>query len=73
MIAMPLELTRIVGDSREACRHNTHTVFGAISQVIPLPEPTAEQRMKLIEASGSLDFWDRDEEDIYTLEDGDPV
>ena len=36
-------------------------------------EPTARQRLRLIELSGTLDFWDRDEEDIYTLDDGEPL
>ena len=36
-------------------------------------EPTSEQRMRIVEASGTLDFWDRPEEDIYSLEDGEPV
>ena len=36
-------------------------------------DPTNEQHMKLIEQSGTLDFWDRPEEDIYTLDDGEPA
>lgn len=36
-------------------------------------DPTQLQRMRLIETSGVLDFWDRPEEEIYTLEDGDPA
>lgn len=36
-------------------------------------EPTSMQRMRIIELSGSLDFWNRAEEDIYTLEDGESV
>ena len=30
-------------------------------------------RMRIVEVSGTLDFWDRPEEDIYSLEDGEPV
>lgn len=36
-------------------------------------DPTVDQRMRIVEVSGTLDFWDRPEEDIYSLEDGDPV
>lgn len=36
-------------------------------------DPTSEQQMRLIEISGTLDFWDRPEEDIYSLENGKPV
>lgn len=36
-------------------------------------DPTTEQAMRLVEFSGSLDFWDRPEEDIYTLDDGRPI
>ncbi len=36
-------------------------------------DPTTEQAMRLVELSGSLDFWDRPEEDIYTLDDGRPI
>jgi hypothetical protein len=28
-------------------------------------DPTPEQRMRIVEASGVLDFWKRPEEDIY--------
>ena len=37
------------------------------------PRPTSDQRMLIVEASGTLDFWDRPEEDIYSLDDGEPV
>lgn len=43
------------------------------SRVVFPSEPTAEQRMRIVEASEVLDFWDRPEEDIYSLEDGEPV
>ncbi len=41
--------------------------------VSPPSDPTTEQAMRLVELSGSLDFWDRPEEDIYTLDDGRPI
>ena len=36
-------------------------------------DPTSDQRMRIVEVSGTLDFWDRPEEDIYSPEDGEPV
>jgi len=36
-------------------------------------EPTLEQRLALIQESGAFAFWDRPGEDIYTLEDGEPL
>ncbi len=35
--------------------------------------PTIDQRMKIVEQSGVLDFWDDPREDIYTLDDGEAV
>ncbi len=37
------------------------------------PEPSSAQVLRLIEASGTLSFWDSPAEDIYTPEDGEPV
>jgi hypothetical protein len=36
-------------------------------------DPTSDQLMRAVEVSGVLDFWDREEENIYTLEDGESV
>ena len=36
-------------------------------------EPTRYQWMKLIENSGSFEFWTHPDEDIYTEEDAEPV
>ena len=36
-------------------------------------DPTPEQTMRIVETSGALDFWEREQEDIYTTEDGEPV
>ena len=48
-----------------------------MSRFIPVydapSDPTLEQRMRIVEVSGTLDFWDRAEEDIYSPEDGDPA
>jgi hypothetical protein len=42
-------------------------------KVLPDEEPTAEQRMRLVEQSGVLDFWKDERENIYTYKDGEPV
>lgn len=39
---------------------------------MPYMEPDAEQMMRVVGQSGTLDFWDSAEEDIYSLEDGEP-
>ncbi len=36
-------------------------------------DPTAQQHMRIIEASGILDFWDDPGEDIYSPENGEPL
>lgn len=36
-------------------------------------EPDTRQMMRLVEFSGSLGFWDDPAEDVYTLDDGEPV
>lgn len=36
-------------------------------------DPTESQRLRLIELSGVLDFWDDPEEDVYTAEDSEPL
>jgi hypothetical protein len=42
--------------------------------VQPEPEdPTTEQCMRAVEASGVLDFWDDPIEDVYSVSDGDSV
>ena len=40
---------------------------------IPLREATDEELMYLVAKTGAFSFWDKTEEDIYTLEDGSPV
>jgi len=48
------------------------TTFDA--HLVELPaDPTTEQLMRTVEASGTLDFWDDPREDIYTVEDGEPL
>jgi len=51
----------------------TKTSSSARMVVFPPADPTSEQRMKLIEDSDVLDFWDRPEEDGYTETDGAPI
>lgn len=49
-------------------------VTNSVVSILDAPsDPTPEQRMRIIEVSGTLDFWDRAEEDIYSPEDGDPA
>ena len=36
-------------------------------------DPTPEQRMRLVEQSGTLDFWNDPAEDGYAEEDGKPL
>jgi len=36
-------------------------------------DATEEQRLRLMEISGTHDFWSQPGEDIYTLDDGEPV
>ncbi len=71
---MPSASVRLMegGRIREASMQGTETVYGAIGTFV-FPEPTAEQRMKLIEASHVLEFWAKDEEDIYTIGDGESI
>ncbi|MCH8806643.1 MAG: hypothetical protein IH986_11205 [Planctomycetes bacterium] len=47
---------------------STHVVISNIAA-----DPTPEQSMRIVEVSGTLDFWDREEENIYTADDGEPV
>ena len=50
------------------------TSYEAQTSVHAVPEdPTVEQRMIVVEASGALSFWDHPDEDVYSLEDGEPV
>lgn len=55
---------------------NLRTFLDARSVFIVHPkpkDPTAEQRMAIIEASGILSFWNDPEEDIYSDADGEAV
>lgn len=51
---------------------NTMTVRGSIVTVFPErpADATPAQTLKLIEQSGTLDFWNDEGEDVYTHEDG---
>ena len=65
-ISSPREVD--VADLRTETRH-----VGPFPTFVHPPDPTAGERMKIIEASGTLAFWDDDGEDIYTENDGDAV
>ena len=36
-------------------------------------DPTADERLRLLESSGSLDFWNHPGEDVYSKDDGEPA
>jgi len=52
----------------ETVRHSVVSTFHTRPS-----DPTDAQVLGLIEQSGVLDFWNRDEEDVYTHEDGEPI
>jgi antitoxin (DNA-binding transcriptional repressor) of toxin-antitoxin stability system len=57
----------------------------AVAEIKPVVEPAADtlphpqldadtkQAMRLVEASGTLGFWARPEEDVYSESDGEPI
>ena len=50
------------------------TVVNSVHGYVGAPsDPTSTQCMRLVELSGTLDFWDDPQEDIYSPEDGDPL
>ena len=52
----------------------TETSYCRVSSVICYPsDASTEDQMRLVEASGTLEFWDDPSEDIYTENDGDAV
>lgn len=52
----------------------TETVYFRCLEVIhDPPEVTTQDQMNIVEYSGTLDFWDKPEEDIYSESDGDAV
>ena len=74
MIVEPIEPIQI--GPREITENEliTTVVNQPIWILSPNPsEPTSEQRMRLLESSGALDFWSAPGEDIYSIDDGDPI
>lgn len=64
-----------IGD-REAVRDESETAASPGIIYVPAPppsDPTSEQYLRAIETSGVVSFWERPEEDVYSLEDGEPV
>ena len=55
---------------RELVEDEPLTSSTAVHFPVPAVDPTPEQLMRIVEVSGTLDFWDSDAEDIYTSEDG---
>lgn len=60
------------GDAVLAAGAPTATVSTAVRHFV-VDDPTIAQMMRAVELSGTLEFWRDPREDIYTLEDGDPV
>jgi len=60
---------------REVLEDEPQTTVCAPPLVVhgPILEPTTEQCLRAIEVSGTVDFWDRPEEDLYTDSDGEQV
>ena len=49
------------------------SVSNRVIYVPSISDPTTDQLMRIVEVSGAFDFWDSPEEDIYSVEDGEPV
>jgi hypothetical protein len=57
----------VVDASRLTTEPGTRTVY------ILADDPTSEERHKLLETSGTLDFWNDPAEDVYSEDDGEPI
>ena len=64
--------TELIDTGQRVLPDETHTI-GAPMPIVDNSDPNLGQRMKLMELSGVLDFWDDPEEDIYSPEDGSPI
>lgn len=75
MTTQPLDATLITPDVREIGDEQVETTIGnvVLQQVPNPPDPSEKQRLRLIELSGVLDFWENPKEDIYTPEDGEAL
>lgn len=52
----------------------TETIYVRTSStIIHPPEATTQDQMNIVEASGSLEFWNDSSEDVYGENDGDAV
>ena len=59
---------------REVDENQPETALDAPLIEITVPhDPSLEQMMRIVEVSGTLDFWDDPREDIYSLDDGEPL
>ncbi len=64
----------IEGTVREVGENEPETGLDAHHVSFPVAaDPTPEQMMRAVEASGVLDFWNDPQEDIYSSEDGQPL
>ena len=69
---MSEEMTEIRSRIVEEFDTLTSSVAVGEQWIVPA-EPTGKQRMRIVEVSGTLAFWDRPEEDVYSLNDGEPA
>ncbi len=60
-------------EAEEAAVRMTQTIPSELAYVRAPMDPGEEQRLRLMELSGAYSFWDRPEEDVYTLDDGFPA
>ncbi len=70
-----MTVTHLELPPREVRDNDPQTTIGnvVVVRTASPSEPTSEQRMRIVEVSGALDFWERPGEDIYSLEDGEPA
>lgn len=67
-----LELPKPVSVTRED--FETETAYFRVQATISHPsDASTDDNMSIIEASGTLEFWDHPEEDVYSEKDGDAV
>ena len=64
--------TVITSPAAKASDSKTYCRIPVTIVVFP-PDITVIDQMNMVEASGTLDFWDDGAEDIYKADDGQPV
>ncbi len=56
-----VDVSKFSTTSSSTCEHHVYD------------EPTADERHRLLENGGALDFWNNPAEDIYSMDDGEPA